>query len=77
MSLGRHSTPLADLTWVEDVAQRAVVQNHDLAEIRLDLGEIFDVSPVAESAVLPIVSPHKVLALYLEPVDNRIGILLY
>jgi hypothetical protein len=61
---------------VEDVTQGAVIKDHDLAEIRLDLSEIFDVSPVAEGAVLPIVSPHEVLALYLEPVDDRIGVFL-
>jgi hypothetical protein len=72
-----HSTHLTNLTWMEDVAQGAVIKNHDLAEIRLDLSEIFDVSPVPEGAVLPVVSPHEVLALYLEPVDNRIGVFLY
>jgi hypothetical protein len=77
MSPGRHPTPLTDHTWMENVAQRAVIKDHDLAEIRLDLGEIFDVGPVAEGAVLPIVSPHEVLALYFKPVDDRIGVFLY
>jgi hypothetical protein len=76
MSPGRHSARPTVLTWVEDVTQGAVIKDHDLAEIRLDLSEIFDVGPVAEGAVLPIVSPHEVLALYLEPVDDRIGVFL-
>lgn len=41
------------------------------------MGKVFDVSPVAEGAVLPIVPPHEVLALDLKPVDDRVGILLY
>jgi hypothetical protein len=77
MSPGRHSAGPTVLTWMEDVAQGAVIKDHDLAEIRLDLSEIFDISPVAEGAVLPIVSPHEVLALYLEPVDDRIGVFLH
>jgi hypothetical protein len=62
---------------VENIAQRAVVKNHDLAEIGLNLGKILDVSPVANSAVLSIVSACKVLALHLEPVDDGICVLLY
>lgn len=77
MSLGRRLTPPIDLTWMEYVAQRAVIKDHDFAEVRLDLSKIFDVRPVAEGAVLSIVPPHEVLALNLEPVDDGIGILLY
>lgn len=62
---------------MENVAQGAVIKNHDLAEIRLNLSKILDVSPVANSAVLSIVSARKVLALHLQPVDDGICILLY
>ena len=61
---------------MEAVAQGAVIKNHDLAEIGLDLGEVLDVSPIANSAVLPVVSSREVLALHLQPVDDRVGILL-
>jgi hypothetical protein len=50
---------------MEDVAQGAIVQNHDLAQIRLNLSKVLDVSPVANSAVLAVVSPSEVLALHL------------
>jgi hypothetical protein len=62
---------------MEDVAQRAVVKYHDLAEIRLDLGKIFDVSPIAERTVLPIVASHEVFTLDFQPVNDWIGVLLH
>jgi hypothetical protein len=62
---------------MENVAQGAVIKNHDFAEVRLNLSKILDVSPVTEGAVLPIVPSHEVLALDLKPIDDRIGILLY
>jgi hypothetical protein len=61
---------------MEDVAQGAIVKNHDLAQIRLNLSKILDVSPVANSAVLAVVSPSEILALHLQPVDDRIGVFL-
>lgn len=64
------------LTWVEDVAQGAVVKYHNLAQIWLDLGKILDVSPVANSAVLSVISSCKVLALHLQPINDGISILL-
>jgi hypothetical protein len=77
MSPERRLTPPIDLTWMEYVAQGAVIKNHDFAEVWLDLSKIFDVGPVAEGAVLPVISPDKVLALDLEPVDDGIGIFLH
>jgi hypothetical protein len=50
---------------MEDVTQGAVIKNHDLAEIGLDLSQVLDISPIANSAVLPVVSPSEVLALHL------------
>ena len=61
---------------MEDVAQWAIVKYHDLAQIWFNLRKVLDVSPVANSAVLPVVSSCKVLALHLQPVDDRISILL-
>ena len=55
----------ANLTWMENVAHGAIVKDHDFAEVRLDLSKIFDISPVAECAVLSIISSCEILALYL------------
>ena len=71
------STPQEDLTWMKYVAHGAVIKNHNLAKVRLDLGKIFDVSPVAERAMLPIVSPGEVLPLNFQPINDGIGVLLY
>jgi hypothetical protein len=62
---------------MEDVAQGAVIKYHDLAEIRLDLGKVFDVSPIAERAVLPIVASHEVFTLDFQPVNNWVGVFLH
>lgn len=62
---------------MENVAQRAVIKNHDFAEIRLDLSKILNVSPIAKGAVLAVVSSHEILALDLEPVDDWICIFLH
>lgn len=61
---------------MENIAHRAIVQNHHFAQIWLDRAEVFDVRPVAQRAVLPVVTALKVLALLLEPVDHRVGVLL-
>lgn len=50
---------------MEHIAQGAIIEDHNLAQVRLHLSQIFDVSPIADSAVLPVVSPGEVLALYL------------
>ena len=65
------------LTLVKDVAHGTIIDDHDSAEIRLNLGQIFDISPVAERAVLPVVPSRKVLALRLQPVNNWVGVLLH
>ncbi len=51
------------LTFMEDIAHRTIVQNHDFAKVRLHLRKVLDVGTIAESAVLSVVSPSKVLAL--------------
>lgn len=63
-------------TLVENIAHRTVVQDHHFAQIGFYRTEIFDVRPVAQRAVLSVVPRLEVLALLLEPVDYRIGILL-
>lgn len=62
---------------MEYVTNGAVIKNHDLAQIRLDLGKVLDVGPVTERAVLSIVSPSKVFAFDFQPVDDRVGVLLH
>jgi hypothetical protein len=61
---------------VKDVAHGTVVQDHDFAEVRLNLSKVLDVCAIAESAVLAVVAASKVLALDLQPVNDRIGVLL-
>ena len=65
------------LTFVENVAHWGIVDNHHLAQIRLDLTEILDVCAVPLRAMLSIVAGGKVLALQLQPVYHGIGIFLY
>ena len=76
-AFGASDTKKADLTWMKNVAYGAVIKNHNLAQIRLHLGKILDISPVAERAVLSVISSRKVFALHLQPVDDRIGVLLH
>lgn len=61
---------------MEDITHRTVVQDHDLAEVWLDVTQVFDIGTIAECAMLSIVSPAKVLAFTLEPIDDWISILL-
>ena len=65
------------LTFVENVAHGAVINDHDFAQIRLDLGQILDISPVAKGAMLPIIAARKVLALCFKPIDDGVGIFLH
>lgn len=64
-------------TLVKYVAHGAVVNYHDLAQIGLHLAQIFNVSIISECTMLPIVSADEVLALQLQPIYNRIGVLLH
>ena len=65
------------LTFVEDVAHGTVIQDHDFAEVRLYLREILDICAVAKRAVLAVVAASKVLALDLQPVNDRVSVLLH
>lgn len=62
---------------MEDVAQGAVIQNHDFTKIRFNLCEILDISPIAKRAVLSVISSCKIFALDFQPVDDGIGVLLH
>ena len=61
---------------MKDVAHWAVVQNHDLAEVWLDLAEVLDVRSITERTVLTIIPSAKILALTLKPIDDGIRVLL-
>lgn len=76
MSHAASPTVEVNHTWMEYIAYGAVVKYHDFAQVRLNLSKILDVRPVAEGAVLSVVSSCKVLALDLQPVDDRIGVFL-
>lgn len=62
---------------MKDGAYRTVVQDHDLAQIRLHLTEIFYVGTIAESAVLTIISRAEILAFTFQPVDDWVGVFLH
>ena len=62
---------------MEDVAHGAVVQDEHLGQVRLDAAQILNVRTVPERAVLSIVAPDKILAFLLQPIDDRVCVLLY
>lgn len=64
------------LTLMEHVAQRAIVQNDNLAQIRLHRAQVLDERALSERAVLPVVACGKELPFRLEPVDDGVGVLL-
>jgi hypothetical protein len=55
-----YSRARMSLTFMEDVADRAVVDDHDLAEIRFDLREILDVSSIARRAMISIIASREI-----------------
>lgn len=64
------------VVWMEYIANGAVIEDHDLAQVRFNLRQILNIRPVTERAMLPVVPPCKVFTLDFQPVDNRIGVLL-
>jgi hypothetical protein len=62
---GKSSVSLCFLTLMKLIAQRAVVQNHDLAQIWLNRAQIFDEGTISICTVLAIVSTRKELAFLL------------
>ena len=61
---------------MEHVAERAIVQDHDLTQIRLDSTQVLDKGAVPECTVLPVVPCREELPLRFQPIDHRIGIFL-
>ena len=53
------------ITFVEDVAQRAIIQDHDSTQIWFHRAEVFDVCPVSVRAVLTIVTSREIFSLLL------------
>lgn len=76
VSTGTCCADTVKLAFVKNVAHRTVVQDHYFAEVRLYLRKILDVCAVAKSAMLAVVSASKVLAFDLQPVNDRVGVLL-
>lgn len=65
------------LTFVQNVAHGAVVQDHDLAQIWLDLAKILDVCTVPKSAMLTVISRAEVLPFLLKVIDDWVCVFLY
>jgi len=63
-------------TFMENIADRRIVQDDHLAQVRLNGAQILDVAPIPERAMLSVVPAGKVFLLLLEPVDDWISILL-
>lgn len=61
---------------MKDVAHRAIVQDHDLAQIRLDLAKVFDIRAIAECAVLAIVASAEIGAFTFQPINDWVCVLL-
>lgn len=63
-------------TFMEYVAQRAVVQYHDLAQIWFHGAKVLDIRPIPEGTMLSVVARRKVLSLLLKPIDDGICVFL-
>ena len=61
---------------MKHVAQRTVVQNHNLAKVWFNRAQIFDEGAVPECTMLTVISTRKEFALLLQPVNDRIGVFL-
>ncbi len=59
------------------ITHRTIIQNHHPGQIRLDDIQILDIRPATKRAILPIQSPREELTLLLQPVDDRVGVLLH
>lgn len=64
------------LAFVKDIAHGAIINYHDFTQIRLDLSKVFNVGPISECAMLPVIPSYEVLAFDLEPVNNGVGVFL-
>ena len=61
---------------MKNITQRTIIQNDNLAQIRLHGAQVLDICTAPVRAVLAVVACGKVLALELEPVDDGIGVFL-
>jgi hypothetical protein len=61
---------------VEDVTCGGVVDDHNLAQVRLHGSEVFDIRPVAVGAVLAVIPAFEIFTVLLEPVYHGIRVLL-
>lgn len=64
-------------TFVKDVAHGAIIQNGDPAQIRLDAAQILNICSVAKGAMLAVEAAVEELAFLLQPIDDRVGVLLH
>ena len=62
---------------MKHIAAGTVIDYHDLTEVWLDAGDVFDVIAAAKGAVLAIIAAGEILAVLLEPVDHGVGIFLH
>lgn len=62
---------------MKNVAHGAIVYDHNLTQVWLDLSQVFNVCPIPEGAMLSIIPSSKVFALYFKPVDDGVGVLLH
>jgi hypothetical protein len=61
---------------MKGVADGAVIKDHHFAKIRFDLSQVLDISPIAQCAVLSVVSAREILPFAFKPVDDRVGVFL-
>ena len=64
------------LTFMKYVTHRRIVQDHNLAQVRLYLSKIFDVCTIPVCAMLPVVPSGEVFTLSFEPIDDWICVFL-
>lgn len=62
---------------MKNIAQRAIIQYHNLTQIRLHRAQILDIRPIPERTMLPVIPARKILPLLLQPVDDRVCIFLH
>lgn len=52
---------MGGLTFMEDIANRRIVENDNLAQIRFNTAQVFDVSSIAKGTVLSVVPASEIL----------------
>ena len=61
---------------MENIAHRAVIQDHHFTQVRLDGAKVFDICTVPESAVLPIISAMEEFPFLFQPIDDWVSVFL-